>query len=133
MQVRVDWSQALQFVGHSSKGHQVLMDGNSGTAGASPMELVLMAIAGCSSVDIVADLQQANQAVQSCSVDVQAQRAETAPKVFTQIDLVYTLKGQDVDASEVAKAIDASMDKYCSVAKMLESTAQIHASFVINP
>lgn len=133
MQVRVDWSQALQFVGHSSKGHQVLMDGNSGTAGASPMELVLMAIAGCSSVDIVADLQQAHQAVQSCSVDVQAQRAETAPKVFTQIDLVYTLTGQDVDASEVAKAIDASMDKYCSVAKMLESTAQINASFVINP
>ncbi len=133
MQVKVDWSQALQFVGHSSKGHQVLMDGNSGTDGASPMELVLMAIAGCSSVDIVSDLQQAKQAVQTCSVDVQAQRAETAPRVFTQIDLVYTLTGQNVDESEVAKAIDASMEKYCSVAKMLESTAQINARFVINP
>lgn len=133
MQVKVDWSQALQFVGHSSKGHQVLMDGNSGTDGASPMELVLMAIAGCSSVDIVSDLQQAKQAVQTCSVDVQAQRAETAPRVFTQIDLVYTLTGQNVDESEVAKAINASMEKYCSVAKMLESTAQINASFVINP
>lgn len=133
MQVKVDWSQALQFVGHSSKGHQVLMDGNSGTAGSSPMELVLMAIGGCSSVDIVSDLQQANQAVQTCSVDVKAQRAESAPRVFTQIDLVYTLTGQDIDANEVAKAINASMDKYCSVAKMLESTAQINASFVINP
>ncbi|MCE2570675.1 OsmC family protein [Motilimonas eburnea] len=133
MQVKVDWSQALQFVGQSSKGHQVLMDGNSGTSGASPMELVLMAIAGCSSVDIVSDLQQAGQGVEACSVDVKAQRAETAPKVFTQIDLIYTLTGQGVDANEVAKAIDASMDKYCSVAKMLESTAQINASFVINP
>ncbi|MCE0557124.1 OsmC family protein [Motilimonas sp. E26] len=131
MQIKVEWSQALKFVGQSSKGHQVLMDGNSGTDGASPMELVLMAIAGCSSVDIVSDLKDAKQKIQGCEVGVTAERAESAPRVFTKIDLLYTVTGTDVDASLVDKAINASMEKYCSVAKMLEPTVEINARFEV--
>lgn len=132
MKIKVEWSDALKFVGHSAKGHQVLMDGNSGTAGASPMELVLMAIAGCSSVDIVSDLKEADQHITGCTVEVSAERAEIAPRVFTNIDLLYTITGSDVDPSLVEKAICISMDKYCSVAKMLESTAAINARFEID-
>ncbi|MCE2595070.1 OsmC family protein [Motilimonas cestriensis] len=131
MQIKVEWSQALKFVGQSSKGHQVLMDGNGGTEGASPMELVLMAIAGCSSVDIVSDLKDAKQKIQGCEVDVKAERVESAPKVFRKIDLLYTVTGTDVDARLVEKAINASMNKYCSVAKMLEATVQINACFEV--
>ena len=91
-----------------------------------------MAIAGCSSVDIVSDLKEADQHITGCTVEVSAERAEIAPRVFTNIDLLYTITGSDVDPSLVEKAICISMDKYCSVAKMLESTAAINARFEID-
>ncbi|RJG47945.1 OsmC family protein [Motilimonas pumila] len=131
MQVNVSWSKALQFVGSSSKGNEILMDGNGGENGPSPMECVLMALGGCSSVDIVSDLQQANQDVVNCEVKIDAQRAEKAPRVFTQINLLYQVSGNQVDPQLVEKAVKASMQQFCSVAKMLEPQTVINADFEV--
>lgn len=119
------------FVGTNENGHQVQLSGDGTAVG--PMESVLMAIAGCSTIDIVMILEKMRQPLESIDVDVQAERREDIPRIFTKINLHYKLTG-DLKVKKVEQAINSSLDKYCSVSKMIEKAAEVTSSYeIINP
>lgn len=128
MRAEVAWVDGMKFVGQSDSGHQIVMDGANPGEGPSPMEMVLMAIGGCSCIDVVSILEKGRQAVTGCKVDIQTERAETAPRVFKKIHLHYVVTGTDLADKQVARAVELSMEKYCSVSLMLEKAVEISYS-----
>ncbi|WP_432454713.1 MULTISPECIES: OsmC family protein [unclassified Agarivorans] len=131
MKASVKWSKELQFIGESSSGHQILMDGDAAKAAPSPMEYVLMAAGGCSSVDVISILSKARQQVTDCQVHLDSERAEAAPKVFTNIHLEFVVSGVNLSDKHVARAVQLSMEKYCSVSLMLGNSCEISHSYRI--
>ncbi|EAR3450796.1 OsmC family protein [Salmonella enterica] len=131
MQARVKWVEGLTFLGESSSGHQILMDGNSGDKAPSPMEMVLMAAGGCSAIDVVSILQKGRQNVTNCEVKLTSERREDAPRLFTHINLYFIVTGNDLKEAAVARAVDLSAEKYCSVALMLEKAVNITHSYEV--
>ena len=131
MQATVSWKNDLSFEGVSENGHTIMMDGNKGAAAPSPMEMVLMSAGCCSSVDVVSILKKAKQEFTSISVKLTSERAETAPRVFTKINLHFIVTGQNVSEKHLARAISLSAEKYCSVALMLDKTVDITHSHEI--
>ncbi|EAY1426809.1 TPA: OsmC family protein [Salmonella enterica subsp. enterica serovar Infantis] len=131
MQARVKWVEGLTFLGESSSGHQILMDGNSGDKAPSPMEMVLMAAGGCSAIDVVSILQKGRQNVTNCEVKLTSERREDAPRLFTLINLHFIVTGSDLKEAAVARAVDLSAEKYCSVALMLEKAVNITHSYEV--
>ncbi|HBV77370.1 MULTISPECIES: OsmC family protein [Vibrio] len=131
MQAEVKWVDGFQFVGESQSGHAVVMDGNGGKTGPSPMEMVLMAAGGCSSVDVIDGLQTANQAVFGCVAKLTTERRETAPRVFTHINIHFEVSGQDLDENVVANVAANSLEKYCSVCLMLGAGIEMTHSWEI--
>jgi putative redox protein len=98
-----------------------------------PMELILAGTGGCAAFDVVLILQKARQEISACDVQLTAERAETEPKVFTKINLHFTVKGKNLDLSKVERAVKLSHDKYCSATSMLAKTAEITYSIdVVN-
>lgn len=116
------------FVATNDKGHEVKLSGNGTATG--PMESVLMAIAGCSTIDIVMILEKMRQPLINIEVEVEAERREEIPRTFTKINLHYKLFG-DLKVKKVEQAINSSLDKYCSVSKMIEKSAEITSSYEI--
>lgn len=131
MQARVKWVEGLTFLGESSSGHQILMDGNSGDKAPSPMEMVLMAAGGCSAIDVVSILQKGRQNVTNCEVKLTSERREDAQRLFTHINLHFIVTGSDLKEAAVARAVDLSAEKYCSVALMLEKAVNITHSYEV--
>jgi putative redox protein len=117
----------LNFKGTNDRGQSVEFSGNKESV--SPMETVLMAAAACSSIDIELILKKMRQQVTDIKVKVKSVRAETDPKVFTQIHMHYTVTGDDLKDEKVAKAIDMSMGQYCSVSIMLARATEITTSY----
>ena len=120
----------------NSDGHRVLLDNKSKTTGevqgVSPMELLLMGVAGCSSIDIVAILNKQKINPTSLKMEVQGHRHEGAvPALFYQIDITILLEG-DFSAEKAKRAAQLSFDKYCSVSKTLEPTAKINHKIILN-
>ncbi|WP_026914300.1 OsmC family protein [Christiangramia portivictoriae] len=118
----------------NERGNIVLLDNKSDAEpkGASPMDLLLRGIAGCSSIDIVMILRKQNHELEDLQVEVDGYREDGAiPNVFKKIHLDFILKG-DIPAAKVARAVKLSMDKYCSVSKMLEKAAEISYSVSLN-
>ncbi len=111
MQARVKWVEGLTFLGESSSGHQILMDGNSGDKAPSPMEMVLMAAGGCSAIDVVSILQKGRQNVTNCEVKLTSERREDAPRLFTHINLHFIVTGSDLKEAAVARALSISPRK----------------------
>ncbi|MGE6106474.1 OsmC family protein [Aeromonas sobria] len=131
MKAKVNWVEGMKFVGHSESGHQLILDGTNPGEGASPMELILLAVGGCSSIDVVSILEKARQNVSACHVDLSGERAETVPRVFEKIHLNFVVTGQGLAEKQVARAVDLSMEKYCSVSLMLEKAVEITHSYQI--
>ena len=135
MKVRTKWVEGVSFVGESESGHAVVIDGapdNGGrNRGMRPMELVLLGAAACTAFDVVLILRKARQPIADCTVDAEADRAETVPRVFTRIHLRYTVAGRGLDAHQVERAVKLSKDKYCSATLMLAKSAQITFDIVI--
>lgn len=131
MEARVKWVEGMTFLGESPSGHQVIMDGHGGKKAPSPMEMVLMAAGGCSSVDVVSILQKRRLVVHGCEVKLTAERRTEAPKVFTAIHLHFIVTGRALPEQHVARAIALSAEKYCSVALMLEKSVSITHDFEI--
>jgi putative redox protein len=115
-------------------GNRIEMDSSAdGTSqGMSPMQLLLAAIGGCSSIDIISILKKQRQPLVDIAMSVEGKRRETPPKVFEEIHVHYTLWG-DVEADKVKRAIELSLEKYCSVSQMLEKTATLTYTFSIEP
>ena len=119
------------------RGNTVQLDGSpkigGENKGARPMELIIMGLGGCSSMDVISILQKQKQEITDYSVDIDADRdTENIPSLFTNIHVKFTITGK-VDLKKAEKAVQLSMDKYCSVTKILEKTATItHEVVVIN-
>lgn len=119
MQAEVKWVDGFKFLGQSQSGHSIVMDGEGGATAPSPMEMVLMAAGGCSSVDVVDGLKQANQKVLGCTAKLTTERRDTAPRIFTRINIHFEISGDHIDPVVVAKVTADSLEKYCSVCLML--------------
>lgn len=135
MNVRVKWLDHMSFVGESGSGHSVVMDGapedGGRNLGVRPMEMVLLGLGGCATFDVVLILKRARQNVEDCQVLIEAERATEAPKVFTKINMVFQVKGKGLSEKQVARAVSMSAEKYCSVSKMLEHTAEMTHTYEI--
>lgn len=124
MQVNLKWVKAVQFSGTTETGHTLTIDGpadNGGqNAGPRPMELMLMGAAGCTAYDVVTILSKSRQVVTHCDIDASAIRADGVPAVFETVHFHFRLRGQNLDASKVERAIKLSAEKYCSGSIMLQ-------------
>ena len=129
MKTKVKWIDGVSFVGESGSGHAVVIDGapehGGRNIGVRPMELFLMGAVACTAFDVVHILKKARQPIVDCSVEADAERAPTEPKVFTKIHLRYTVVGHGLDPHHVERAVKLSKDKYCSATLMLAKTADI--------
>ncbi|ENM5933503.1 OsmC family protein [Vibrio mimicus] len=130
MQAQVKWVEDFKFLGLSNSGHSIVMDG-SGASAPSPMEMVLMAAGGCSSVDVVDGMKKAGQKIRSCEAKLSAERRETAPKLFTQVNIHFVLSGENLDQNIVARVTADSLEKYCSVCLMLGKGVEMTHSWEI--
>jgi putative redox protein len=131
MHAQVKWTDGLQFVGQSASGHSIVMDGSGGASAPSPMEMVLMAAGGCSSVDVIAGLKADNQLVTGCVAELTTERKEDAPRVFTQVNVHFIVSGENLNEQSVAKVTKDSLDKYCSVCLMLQGSVEMTHSYEI--
>jgi putative redox protein len=135
MKSRIKWIQDVMFVGESGTGHAVVMDGAPDAGGRNlgprPMEMLLLGLGGCSAFDVVTILKRGREQITDCVVSIEAERAESEPKVFTRIVLNYVVTGRDLDAHKVERAIKLSEEKYCSASLMLGKTAKIEHKFEI--
>jgi putative redox protein len=137
MEAKIRWIEGLTFVGSADSSHWVVMDTDvaSGGAGgsASPMELVLLGLGGCTSMDVVSILRKMRVPIDRCETALDAERSGEHPKVFTKIRIEYRFWGLDLDRGKIEKAVDLSMTKYCSVSAMLGKSVSIEHSIRINP
>lgn len=129
MKARIKLVEGMAFMAESGSGHGVVVDASPDIGGrnlgARPMELVLMGAGACTAIDVVMILRKARQPVTDCVVDVEAERAEDDPKVFTKIHLRYSITGKGLATAQVARAIRLSKEKYCSATIMLAKTAEV--------
>ena len=123
MDARVKWVENAAFLVESGSGHAMVVDGpehiGGRNIGARPMELMLMSVGACSSVDVVYILKKARQPVAGCEVAVKGTRAETEPAVFTDIHLHFIVSGAGLSEAQVKRAVARSAEKYCSASIML--------------
>ncbi|MDW6094383.1 OsmC family protein [Vibrio rhizosphaerae] len=131
MQAEVTWVDGLKFMGQSASGHSIVMDGSGGKTAPSPMEMVLMAAGGCSSVDVVDGLKSAGQRVTDCRAKLTTERRDTAPRLFTQIHIHFEVSGEALDPAIVSKVTADSLEKYCSVCLMLGQGVEMRHSWEI--
>jgi putative redox protein len=122
---KVTWVEDRRFVGHATSGHAIVLDGSAEKLGPSPMELLLIGMAGCTAYDVVDILQKKRQVVTGLEVNVRAERAEDFPRVYTAIDVEYVIRGRGIKPKAVEDAILLSKEKYCSALIMLGKTALI--------
>ena len=100
-------------------------------AGMRPMQVLLSSLGGCSSIDVISILEKQKQTITNFKVEMDAERADAVPAVFTKILLTFILEGE-IDTAKADRAVNLSMDKYCSVTKMLEPTVEITHAIVLN-
>lgn len=122
----------IQFEAENESGYTFTVASDEEMEGVSPMEMVALGLGGCSSVDVLSILETQRQSVEAYDVDVEAERAsDEVPAVFTTLHVHYVVDG-DVAPEKVRRAIELSLDKYCSVSHMLEATATISYTFTVN-
>lgn len=129
MKARIKWVQDVMFVGETGSGHAVVMDGapdfGGRNLGARPMEMLLLGLGGCTAFDVMHILRRGREPVSDCVVEIEAERAETDPKVFTRIHLRYVISGEGLSRAKVERAVNLSAEKYCSASVMLGAVAEI--------
>lgn len=135
MQVTSKWIDGMCFVGTTANGHSVVMEGAAAEGevkrGPSPMEMLLLGVAGCSSIDVVMIAEKQRQKITDCRAEVTAKRANTAPRVFTEIHIHFKVYGQGLQESAIERAVQMSAEKYCSASIMLGKAAKMSHSFEI--
>ncbi len=128
-EITARWKGGLGFEAVNAQGVSVRMDSSSENPSLTPMELVLMALAGCTGMDTADILRKKRQKVDSMEIRVRGTRTEDHPKVYTGIEVEYVVTGANVDSEAVARSIDLSINKYCSVGAMLTPSVPIRTSF----
>jgi putative redox protein len=130
-EIEAEWMGGGSFIGRNASGGTVQMGKLDDRPGVSPMELILVGLAGCTGVDIVDILHKKRQAVKAFKVKVRGLRAIDYPKIYKEIEITYLIWGDDIDRIAVERAIQLSQDKYCSVSAMLRSVAKIRCNYEI--
>jgi putative redox protein len=129
MKARVKWVQDRTFLGESGSGHSMVMDGDPAGGGRDlgirPMEALLLGMGGCTAYDVVDILEKSREAVEDCVIELDAERAEDIPKVFTKIVVRYIVSGRNLDPGKVERAVKLSAETYCSATIMLGKTAEV--------
>ncbi|AWI77970.1 peroxiredoxin [Parazoarcus communis] len=135
MECTIKWVDGMSFRAETGSGHLINMDGAPDAGGrnlaARPMELMLAGAGGCTAFDVVLILKRGRQDIRDCSVRLEADRADTDPKVFTRIRFHYTVTGKNLKPESVERAIHLSAEKYCSASIMLGKTAEITHEWTI--
>ncbi len=135
MRSSIRYLGGMAFEGLTPSGHTVLMDADPSAGGSDkgprPMELVLLALAGCTAMDVVSILTKRRLSLSSYSVDVEAERASTHPRVYTALVINHRIAGRDLHPDDVEMAVRLSATKYCSVSAMLKCTAEIVHKFTL--
>ncbi len=135
MKARVKWLDHMSFVGESGSGHSVVMDGapelGGRNLGIRPMEMLFLGLGGCTSFDVVLILRKMKQEISDCEVEIEAERAESEPKIFTRIHVHFIVSGKGLSDKHVARAVNLSAEKYCSASLMLGKTAEITHDYEI--
>ncbi|MBL4836472.1 MAG: OsmC family protein [Kordiimonadaceae bacterium] len=132
---RVKWAGDMTFVGESPSGHAVVMDSGSADGGLDhgirPMEMLLLGLGGCSSIDVMLMLKKSRQNVTDAWVELDGERADEPPKYFTKIHMHFVVVGHNIDPRHVERAIKLSKEKYCSASVQLGALAEITSDFEI--
>ncbi len=135
MKARIKWVEGMSFLGESGSGHTILMDGAPEAGGRNlgirPMEAILIGAGGCTTFDVILILKRSRAEVTDCVVEIDSERAETDPKVFTKIHFHFIVTGNALKPELVERAINLSAEKYCSASIMLGKTAVMTHDFEI--
>ena len=135
MKARIKWVENVSFVAESGSGHALVMDGapegGGRNLGPRPMEVVLMGTGGCTAYDVMHILRKSRAPVSDCVVEIEAERADEDPKVFTKIHFHFIVSGKALKPAQVERAVHLSAEKYCSASIMLGKTAAISHDFEI--
>lgn len=135
MHTQIKWASNAAFIGKSSSGHIVVMDGPAEGGGRNlgprPMEMLLLGMGACSAYDVVSILRKSRQDITDCEAEITSKRADSDPKVFTEIHIYFVITGHNLKSEKVARAIKLSAEKYCSASIMLGVTAQVTHDFEV--
>ncbi len=135
MKGTVKWVDGAMFVAESDSGHTVVIDGppdgGGRNLGLRPMEMVLLGMGACTAYDVVSILKKARQEVRDCRVELDAERAQEVPQVFTRIHVRFRVSGKALAVAQVERAVSLSAEKYCSASIMLGKTAAITHDYVV--
>lgn len=135
VEAKVTLVKNMQFTGTATSTHTLTMDAddNSGgnNAGFRPMELLLVGFGGCSGMDVISILRKKRQTVSGLEINVKGEKAESSPKIYKTIHIEYVVKGKDVEKEAVERAINLSLEKYCSVGATLAKAGTITHSYRI--
>jgi len=135
MKARIKWVENVCFMGESETGHAVVLDGAPDAGGRNlgmrPMEMLLIGMGACTSFDVVTILKKARQPITDCVAEIEAERADEVPKVFTRIHVHFVVTGKGLNPTQVERAVKLSAEKYCSASIMLGKAAEISHDFEI--
>lgn len=135
VRAKVAFEGGLRFSGVANSGHEVIMDGPEAHGGtdsaATPMELVLIGLGGCTGMDVASILRKKKQQIESFDILIKGVRAEEHPMRYTDVEMEFVVRGRDIDEKAVERAVTLSMDKYCSVKACLEQEAKVNFSWRI--
>ena len=135
MKARVKWVEQATFMGESASGHAIIMDGPPESGGRNlgirPMEMLLLGMGGCTAFDVVMILKKARQPVSDCVVELESERADSEPRVFTRIHVHFVVSGNGLSDKQVARAVQLSAEKYCSASIMLGKAVDITHDYEI--
>ncbi|AYQ57365.1 OsmC/Ohr family protein [Bathymodiolus thermophilus thioautotrophic gill symbiont] len=136
MKTTVKWIDNMMMVGESASGHAVVMDGPEALGGKNlgirPMEMLLLGMGGCTTIDVVSTLKKMRENIHDCHAEITAERADEHPKVFTKIHIHFIVAGENLNEKKVAKAVSLSAEKYCSASIMLGKTAKVTHDFKVH-
>ncbi len=135
LEAKVTYVDGMQFVGEAGSGHAVVMDADASVGGRNtgirPTELLLVGLGSCSGMDIISILKKKKQAVTGLEIIVKGSKAETYPKRFIHMEIEFVVRGRSISPEAMQRAVDLSMEKYCSVKATLEKSAEITFSYRI--
>lgn len=132
MKATAIWQEKMTFTGKTNSGFPILLGTPTSPNHATPLELILVGLAGCTAMDVISILEKKHQEVTCFEVRVDADRSENHPKVFTNAVITYIVSGKNIDENAVLRAIELSITKYCSVHAMLEQVVSMDERYEIH-
>ncbi|MGD8298035.1 MAG: OsmC family protein [Desulfobacterales bacterium] len=122
VKAQLKWTEGMQFIARAGNGPAVVLDSSDGGSGPSPMELVLMGVAGCSAIDVIMIMKKKRAEITDFQINISGERAEEYPKHYTDIQIEYVLHGKNIKPKAVEQAIQLSETKYCGAVASLNAT-----------